>query len=166
MAYVQCFTFYLLPLSIYNGYDHMVSLIRRDYLLNTCYQTSTEPHASFARISLNLHNNPTRESSSSALPPAPILYMKESRLNEVKYSPKSMAGKGQRWGCKGSLFEFKTEALFSAQHYFILWGETVDKRQITYLRTLIGKLLFNKSKKATCFSEYLAQDYARYCKDN
>lgn len=47
-------------------------------------------------------------------PLAPILYRKESRFNEVKYFLKSMASKGQRWGCKGSLSEFKTQALFSA----------------------------------------------------
>lgn len=62
-----------------------------------------------------------------------------------------MASKGQRWGCKGSLSEFKTQALFSAQHSFILWGEMVDKRQITYLRAFTGKVLFNKSKKQHIF---------------
>lgn len=119
--------------------------------MSACYETSAELHASISRISLNLHNNLTRESSSSTLAPAPILYRKESRLNEVKYFLKPMASKGQRWGCKGSLSEFKTQALFSAEHYFILWGETVDKRQITYLRTFTGKVLFNKSKKQHIF---------------
>lgn len=113
--------------------------------MSTCYETSAELHASISRISLNLHNNLTRESSSSTLAPAPILYRKESRLNEVKYFLKPMASKGQRWGCKGSLSEFKTQALFSAQHYFILWGKWLIKDKLHILgHSLVKYFLINQ----------------------
>ena len=44
----------------------MISLKEGNYLLSTCYVMSIELQASIAWISLNLHNNPTREASSSA----------------------------------------------------------------------------------------------------
>ena len=75
-------------------------------------------------------------------------------------------GGAVRWGCKGSLSEFKTQALFSAQHYFILWGEMVDKRQITYLRTFTGKVLFNKSKKQHIFLNSLLRTMPDTVKTN
>lgn len=45
---------------------------------------------------------------------------------------------------KPKLFSLPSTILFS-------WGETVDKRQITYLRTFIATVLFNKSKKQHVF---------------
>lgn len=45
---------------------------------------------------------------------------------------------------KPKLFSLPSTILFS-------WGEMVDKRQITYLRTFIVTVLFNKSKKQHVF---------------
>lgn len=45
---------------------------------------------------------------------------------------------------KPKLFSLPSTILFS-------WGEMVDKRQITYLRTFIATVLFNKSKKQHVF---------------
>lgn len=45
---------------------------------------------------------------------------------------------------KPKLFSLHSTILFSG-------GEMVDKRQITYLRTFTGKVLFNKSKKQHIF---------------